>query len=143
MEQNGLFNWSNGYPSTHEIDNDIDQNALYVLKDSEYTIGAITLLDLVLPEYKEQLKISGNERCLTVKRLAVDPGFQRQGFAGELMEFAEIHAKANQFDFIRLDAYIQNVSALNFYRKRGYKTTGQIQLPDLDDCCIAFEYALK
>ena len=62
-------------------------------------------------------------QALRLKQMAVDQGYQRRDIGRAIMVYAEEWAKKNTFDKIVLTA---RQTAIPFYEKCGYATTGDI-----------------
>jgi ribosomal protein S18 acetylase RimI-like enzyme len=61
--------------------------------------------------------------------LAIKPSEQGKGYAQQLMDFAENHAKDQGFESVRLDTFSQNKRNQLFYEKRGYRRLEDIFYP--------------
>jgi ribosomal protein S18 acetylase RimI-like enzyme len=66
-------------------------------------------------------------RPLVIHRLTVHPEHHGKGYAKELVAFAEKIAEENQYDSIRLDAFIPNHAAVCLYESGGYERRGVIR----------------
>ena len=62
--------------------------------------------------------------------MAIHPKYQGNGYAQQLMTFAENHAKEKNHVSIRLDTFSQNLSNLKFYEHRGYLRLEGIYFPN-------------
>ena len=60
---------------------------------------------------------------MVVHRLAVAVEQQGNGYAKQLMRFAEKNAREQAYEAIRLDAYSINLPLLKFYEGLGYQRT--------------------
>lgn len=130
MESNGIFQWTTEYPSKNQFITDVDRKELYVFKQKNNIIGCIVLSVLMDEEYKTVKWLTKNNMNLYIHRLGVDPKHQGQGFAQQLMDFAENYARTNHFASIRLDTFSQNKRNQYFYEKRGYQKLGDIHFPN-------------
>lgn len=130
MESQDIFQWTAEYPSEKQFIMDIDRKELFILKQNDTLIGCIVLSVVMDDEYKPVKWLTKNDTHLYVHRLAVHPQFQGQGFAQQLMDFGENHARSNQFTSIRLDTFSQNKRNQDFYEKRGYQKLEDIYFPN-------------
>ena len=73
--------------------------------------------------------LTPNTNNIYIHRLAIHPDAQGQGFAKELMDFAEHYAIEKNYNSIRLDTFSQNKRNQKFYELRGYKRLGDIFFP--------------
>ncbi len=126
LDDQNIFQWTDHYPSKAIIEKDLNAGTLFILKKDQGIIGAITLNEHQDPEYQSVDWKPGAARVLVVHRLVVDPGYQRRGYAKQLMDFAEAYAAANHYDSIRLDTYTKNKVSVEFYKKRKYIVRGKV-----------------
>ena len=68
-------------------------------------------------------------RNIYIHRLGVHPNRQGKGYAQQMMQFAENHARDNGFISVRLDTFSQNARNQRFYEKRGFQKLGDIFFP--------------
>ena len=129
MIDQGIFQWNAHYPSRTAFETDIERRELYVYKQGHRIIGAIVLSQVMDEEYIPIQWLSPNENNLYIHRLAVHPNYQGQGYAQQLMDYAEAFAKANHYTSIRLDTFSQNPRNQRFYEQRGYTRLGTIYFP--------------
>lgn len=130
----GIHQWDQNYPDLTTIQNDISKAQLYTYKIGDKITGIVVLNEVQDPEYADlQWVTSSDSRNLVVHRLAVHPHYQGKGIARKLMDFAEIFAKEQGYDSIRLDTFSQNSRNQKFYDNRGYQRTGEVYLSYRDD----------
>ncbi len=129
MINNGIFQWNENYPSKNKFENDLVRKELYVLEREGRIIGTIVISTLMDEEYVPITWSSPNNGAIYIHRLAVHPIHQGKGYAQQLMQFAEDHAKNNGFDSVRLDTFSQNQGNQRFYEARGYQKLGDIFFP--------------
>jgi N-acetylglutamate synthase-like GNAT family acetyltransferase len=72
---------------------------------------------------------AGEEAHVYVNQLAVDPGQQRRGLGGQLMDLAEQRAKDLGLASVRLDTAIPAAHLRAWYETRGYTSIGEAQWP--------------
>ena len=126
MQEKGIFQWNEHYPSRQAFKHDLDRGELYVLVSNDTIIGTLVISTLMDEEYIPIKWLTKNENNIYIHRLAVNPDFQGQGNAQQLMNFAEHYAKQNGFISIRLDTFSQNKRNQKFYEIRGYQKLGDI-----------------
>jgi len=85
-------------------------------------------------EYKNVKWITNNRKNIYIHRLAIHPDHQGQGYAQQLMDYAEQFAIENNYTSIRLDTFSQNKRNQLFYELRGYKKLGDIYFPKQSEC---------
>jgi len=125
MHQN-IFQWNEYYPNASAFNKDIDRGECYVLESANEIIGCITISTFMDEEYTPIKWLAPNKNNIYIHRLAVHPKFQHNGYAQQLLTFAENYAKNNNYTSIRLDTFSQNKRNQKFYELRGYKKLGDI-----------------
>lgn len=129
MIDQGIFQWNEHYPSITAFENDLTRNELYVLEIKKRIVGCIVISELMDEEYIPIQWLTTNKNNIYIHRLAVHPEYQGQGFAQQLMDFAEHYAIENIYSSIRLDTFSQNKRNQKFYELRGYQRLGHIYFP--------------
>ena len=129
MINNSIYQWNEHYPTISAFKKDIDRQELFVLENSKSIVGCIVISTLIDNEYLPVKWLTQNKNNIYIHRLAVHPGFQGQGLAQKLMNFAEDYAKTNNFLSIRLDTFSKNKRNQLFYELRGYKKLEEIYFP--------------
>jgi ribosomal protein S18 acetylase RimI-like enzyme len=130
LENNGIYQWTDNYPTISIIENDLKKEVLYTLKSNEKIIGAINISEEQETEYNSIKWEFDHSKVLVIHRLVIDPKYQKKGYAQKLMDFAEKFAKENNYTSIRLDAYSQNLRVIEFYKKRNYVVRGNVNFPE-------------
>lgn len=120
MISKGILQWSEEYPNKEIFENDLSKNWLYVVVESNKTIGSITITPEMDEVYKSVKWLTITNNNLYIHRLAIDPKMQGKGYAQKLMNFAENYARQNNYESIRLDTFSKNTRNQKFYEQRGY-----------------------
>ena len=129
MEKNNIFQWNEHYPSSEAFHADANRNELYVFLFNRQIIGSITISTKMDEEYIPIKWLTKNGASIYIHRLCVHPDFQGQGYAQQLMNYAENHASTNGFASIRLDTFSKNIRNQRFYEARGYQKLGDVFFP--------------
>lgn len=129
MMANNIYQWNHKYPNRTAFEKDIQRNDLYVLQKDSEVIGCITISSLMDEEYKSVSWLTPNSNHIYVHRLAVHPNHQGQGFAQQLMDYAENFSRDHDFTSIRLDTFSKNERNQKFYELRGYQKLGVVYFP--------------
>lgn len=124
LDSQGIDQWDEIFPDKQKIAHDIEQHSLYVATLKRDCCGMIVINDKQPLEYKDVDWKYGGEKILVIHRLTIHPDWQGQGMAQVLMDFAERLGKERHFASVRLDAFIENPRAVNFYECRGYRKAG-------------------
>ena len=120
MISKGILQWSEEYPNKEIFENDLSKNWLYVVVESNKTIGSITITPEIDEVYKSVKWLTITSNNLYIHRLAIDPNMQGRGYAQKLMDFAENYGRQNNYESIRLDTFSKNTRNQKFYEQRGY-----------------------
>jgi len=127
MEFHKIDQWDDQYPTFEDITLDIDNQDMFVLLLKNEIIAAITLNEeQEEDEYKKGNWIFVNGRIAVIHRLCVDPSYQNQGIAKNIMFFAEKQLYEKGYSAIRLDTFSQNTFAIKLYEKLGYSRAGEV-----------------
>ena len=129
MQEAGIYQWNESYPSREVFEADILRNELFALIVEGSLVGFMALTTKMDPEYREVGWLTSNEHNLYVHRLAIKPAYQGKGLARKLMDFGEDHARKREMVSVRLDTFSQNKRNQRFYETRGYQRLGDIFLP--------------
>ncbi len=129
MQERGIFQWNEHYPSLEKLQNDIYKQELYVLIDNEKIKGIVVLTGHMDDEYIPIKWLTENSRNLYIHRLATHPSHWGDGYGQKLMDFAEEHARQHNYISVRLDTFSQNKRNHRFYESRGYERLGDIFFP--------------
>ncbi|WP_108422408.1 GNAT family N-acetyltransferase [Flagellimonas amoyensis] len=129
MEQNGIHQWNEHYPSEAAFINDVEREELYVIVENGSILGTIVVSTFMDDEYRPIQWLTPNGNSTYIHRLSVHPDHQGKGLAQQLMDFAETYSKNRQFVSVRLDTFSQNKRNQRFYEQRGYQKLGDIFFP--------------
>ncbi len=129
MQQLGIFQWNEHYPSVEKLQQDIDRKELYVLEENNQILGMIVLSEIIDEEYIPISWLTPSEKNLYIHRLAIHPGSWGKGYGQKMMDFAEDFARKLNFQSIRLDTFSLNKRNQKFYEARGYEKLEDIYFP--------------
>lgn len=129
MINQGIFQWNEFYPNASAFLKDIERGECYILEIKDRIIGCITISTFMDEEYIPIQWLTPNTNNIYIHRLAVHPNFQGEGYAQQLLGYAEDFARKHHFKSIRLDTFSQNKRNQKFYELRGYKKLGDIYFP--------------
>lgn len=89
---------------------------VYYVKINEEIVGYVAF-------YANNLK----ERISFITQIAVKKEKQSMGIGKKLIEIAELKSRENDMATIELEVYLENLSAIKFYKKSGYQTIKSIK----------------
>ena len=126
MISNKIFQWNEHYPNIETFEKDILNQNLYILEIKNKLIGCL-VISYKMDEFYSNVKwLTPIKNNLYLHRLAVDPDYQKLGYAKQLMSFSFEFAKANNFKSIRLDTFSGNPFNNVFYSNLGFEKLGEI-----------------
>ena len=129
MESRKVFQWNEHYPDRQSFVRDVNNSELYVYCIKDMVVGCVSVCSLMDNVYSKVSWKTDGKNSIYIHRLAVDPGYQKQGIGSKLMDFAEKKSKSDGFDSIRLDTFSQNTVNQNLYEARGYIKLEDIYFP--------------
>lgn len=125
MDNQGILQWDEIYPSNLILKIDIELKQMHVIENEGRVCGCITLNEEQAPEYSD-VPWSYPGKALVVHRLTIDPEHQGEKLATRLMDFAEKEAASKGYNVIRLDAFTKNPAAVALYEGRDYRNAGTV-----------------
>ena len=130
--------WDEYYPSNETIDFDISRDALFVMKEDERIIAAISIdedEDVNKLECWNEVLAPGGE----LSRLAVTPTMQSRGIARQMLTYGMDKLKERGYKSIHFLVDKQNIKAIKSYSKFGFDVVGECQMFDRDFHCYEKE----
>lgn len=124
MEEQGIPQWDEIYPSKEILEDDIEKQELYIGKLN----GEIAVVYVLNEESDEQYR-NGNWQYPesfyeVIHRLCVNPKFQNQKLGYRVMVHIEGQLLQKGVETIRLDTFTQNPFSIRLYEKLGYQKVG-------------------
>jgi ribosomal protein S18 acetylase RimI-like enzyme len=123
-EAYGYSPWDEIYPTLQHIEADIDAQHCFVAERDGSVVGSICVDDAQPESYGNVAWHVASARPYCIHRLCVSTSYARQGIGQALVRYAEVHARAEGADAIRLDVYTVNPPALALYERLGYREVG-------------------
>ena len=131
--------WNEYYPAMEEIDFDLSRDALFIMRDEDKIIAAISIDDdesVNNLEYWSKHLQPGGE----LARLAVSPECQSKGLAKEMIDYGLKELKAREFKSLHFLVNRNNLKALKCYAAYDFIKVGECELYDQPMLC--YEMAL-
>ena len=129
LENQGVFQWTENYPSIQIIQNDVSAGSLYKIILNKSIAGLVTINSPQENKYKSISWLFEEKSSLVIDRLAIAPVWQGQGLAKRLMGYAQELGLKGGFKSIRLDVYSGNDRVIEFYEKIRYLKRCEIFSP--------------
>lgn len=124
MDQQNIFQWDDIYPNEEVLQQDIENQQLFVGIINNQIAVIYVLNQECDAEYKNGKWKYMNASYCVLHRLCVNPVFQNQGIGKLTMEHIEREVFLLGIQSIRLDAFTGNPYALKLYNKLHYNTVG-------------------
>jgi ribosomal protein S18 acetylase RimI-like enzyme len=127
MNAKGLWHWNSSLPSIGQIQKDLQDNSIYLVKDNHVCKGMIILNNVEPDDYRQMNLSSVNSKPLFLHCMAVHPAWQGKGIAKRMIDFAQNMAREEGFTCIRLDIYQTSEKAIQLCEKMSFKEIGSFQ----------------
>ncbi len=102
----------------------INKDTIIVALINDKLIGYIQISDI---RYKTK-KIKTSKKDQAIHSIYILPDYQSKGIGKTLMDTAFNHPRIKKANRIFIDVYEKNTRALNFYKKYGFKTAGNVEV---------------
>lgn len=130
--------WDEDYPSEDTIDFDMLRDALFVMKENDAVIAAISVeVDETVDKLEcwDRSLFPGGE----LARLAVTPSMQGRGIAGLMVRHGMKVLKDRGYKSIHFLVNRHNVPAIQAYAEFGFRVVGECHMYDQDFLCYEKE----
>ena len=135
----GIDQWDECYPNRQIIEQDLEIGDYYIGVIENEIVAGIKIDCKQDPTYLNINWTDTTHNFMVVHRLCSKTKVWRKGVGKQMMTFAENLAKENGCTSMRLDTYINNPKAIDFYKHIGYKQLGHIDLKPNKDIYYCFE----
>ena len=120
--------WPEDYPAAENVEEDLAQDALFVMRDCAGRLVAAVSLEWDedkdrLPCWNPRLAPAGE-----IARLAVHPDFRNQGLARRIVAYSMQALKERGHRSIRLLVHFQNLPAIHVYRFFRFEQVGECDM---------------
>lgn len=124
MEQLGIHQWDELYPTKEVFLEDIEKNTLYIVTQNNQIIAIYTINQECDDEYDDFTWDNPVESACILHRLCVSADVQNNGIGTKVLYHLEEQVKQMGYSSIRLDVFSENPYALRLYEKNGYEKRG-------------------
>ena len=137
MHEKGIAQWNWGtYPNADQIHKSIDAGTLYVVREGNTVVAAVTLDSTFESAYDAVNWLFGGKPG-TFHRLCIAPEKQRQGLGRGMMGEMLAILRSQGCTTLRCDTLVNNSAALALYQKIGMRIAGHIRYSSLPDLRFA------
>lgn len=119
--------WNEFYPGMQQIQEDYKSNNLFVMKDAEEIIGAISIVPENELDDLEFWRINDG-KIAEIARVAVAPNYQGKRLALNMVNEIEKILKSRGYHAVHLLAARVNIPACHTYVKAGYQLLGECDM---------------
>lgn len=126
MDELGIPQWDERYPTRDDIANDLTRGELYVGLLDGAIACSFTLSPRCDPEYADASWQYPTLSYSVIHRLCVHPDFQNRRIAAHAIRFMEDTLRRIGVQAVRLDAFSRNPYALRLYKRLGYQKIGEV-----------------
>lgn len=124
MEQQGIYQWDEFYPTRADITADIRSKTLYTVTENDALVAIYVINREADPEYLDaKWECDGGTACI-IHRLCVAPAVSHRGIGNTVLLHIEEQLRDLGYESVRLDVFSQNPYAIRLYEKNGYKRRG-------------------
>jgi len=124
LENKGIFQWDDNYPTQELLKENIKKGNLYKIEKDNELVGTF-VLNTKVDEFWSEIDWQNNN-FLGLHLLAIKPKYQGKGLGKKVLDFSEQKAKDEGYESLHLDVFSKNPAALNLYKNRGYKKVGKL-----------------
>lgn len=124
--------WNEYYPSMDTIEEDVNSNSLYTLKDVSGKIIAVASAGKF--DELTDLQWSMSNPC-ELARIGVLSEYQNQGIGRFMLQNVLLAVKERGFDGVRMLVSKNNSAALALYEKNGFIRCGEAFMYEIDFYC--------
>lgn len=124
LENRGILQWDDNYPTQELLKENIKKGNLYKIVEDNKLLGTFVLNSKV-DEYWAKIEWE-NDNFLGLHLLAIKPKYQGKGCGKKVLIFCEQKAKEEGYESLHLDVFSKNPAALNLYKNNGYKKVGKL-----------------
>lgn len=141
MNRNQIPIWDDIYPCGF-FEEDISNQRLYVLEESEQIISAFTLCETNSGEKAVRWE-NPKGRALYLDRFAVSPNHSGKGIGRFMLEKACEIARAKGAEYLRLFVVDINQPAISLYKKCGFAPAEGIYREEIDRDFVLYEFGYE
>ena len=129
LRDSGVDQWQDGYPTAEIIAADVAQAESYVYTiDNKIVATAVISFAGEITYTQIDGKWMDDSPYVVIHRLAVRAGYERQGLAVKMFDFAHTLAAERGITSARVDTHRDNRAMQSLLAGQGYKLCGEITL---------------
>ncbi len=136
FKSRNINQWQDGYPNKEVFLNDINNNSLYVVKETERVVAIFALYgheDSYNTIYDGKWHSDNN--YAVIHRIALADEYKGKGVAKLIIDFVK-----EKCSYIRIDTHKDNINMQRCLYKNGFKYCGIIHLSRDGEERLAFDY---
>lgn len=132
MHGEGIPQWTNGYPNSDTIKEDINNGYSYVLEENQkiYVTGSVNFEGEETYDNIYEGEWLTHDKYAVIHRIAIDMDYKSSGMSTEFLKEVETLSKKKNIYSIKIDTHRKNKSMQKFLKKNGFKYCGIIYITD-------------
>lgn len=138
MKQSGIPQWDMSYPRFKHFEKDVEQGGLYKLVIDGMIVAVMAMYEENDPPYKT-IQSWKKDHSIVLHRILVDPKFEKQGLATQILDFAKTYAIEHGYESIKIDTHLENYKMRSFLTKNGFEELEYLKVIDR----LAYELVLE
>lgn len=128
----GLHQWTDGYPSLEDVQNDLKAGTAYVLTDGQGIEGYLSLSFNGEKAYEDpEAHFRLDAPYGVIHRLGIGKNGHRKGYADKMLLEAEKVCLEKGVTYLRIDTHEANSIMRHVLEKNGYKRCGTVKIHGL------------
>lgn len=125
LNRKKIFQWDEKYPNKQTFETSISNQQLFIFEEDKMLIGAVILNEIQAEEW-QAMPWKSNGSILAIHALAINCMVQSRGYGQKVLDECEIYGIQNGYNVMRLDAFSENIAAINLYEKNLYQRVGEV-----------------
>lgn len=142
MSLKGIRHWANVNPTPEEITSDLENGTIFLVKDNGVAKGLMKLTGDLPSDYEEVKWKNQIAKPLFLKLFVIHPRWQGSEIGEQMIEYAEIFAKENNFSGIRLDVVANYPVDGSFFENKQFTPADSQLSPTQKAAFICYEKSL-
>lgn len=131
MKTYGNDQWDEQYPLRDRFVQDVQNNALYVVKSTPTEVSMANLMGFIVvdndePDGYDAMDWRSDRPCLVIHRWAVSVHHRQKRVASMLESFTCQLAQSQNVTYLKVDTHSTNQRMQQFLEHRGYAKTGEM-----------------
>ena len=129
MMKSSIPQWTLDYPRNKHYFKDVLNDSLYIYKEGNIILGAISILPENDPPYKTITRWL-KSKSLVLHRILVHPNKREKGIAQKLLDYAITLGENREYESLKIDTHRENYKMKKFLEKNNFQDIGYLEIID-------------